>query len=91
MSEDEFLKKSWKSFMEVEYVNPRGRNIDGGEGLLHPCMVIAVDFNERLLLLEPFPNDLYKLNEDVSFWVRCENVQMPKPKLKALTVVKKEA
>jgi len=41
------------------------------------CMLLAVDFDERIFKLMPFPNDHA---EEEPFWARCEHVKRPRPK-----------
>lgn len=80
MDEDKFIKKRWKGYEEVEYHNERQKNVDGGFGIILPCMVVSVDFDERLLKLQPFPNELY---EDKDFWAHCSHIELPKKEEKS--------
>ena len=75
MTEQDFRKRKWGAYQVVEYHNPRQPNIDGGLGVEVPCMVAKLDFDECLLKLQPFPNDLYEIKD---FWARCENVHIVK-------------
>jgi len=71
MTEQEFLKKRFKSFERINCKNSRDTVVE--------CMLIGVDFEQRLFKLEPFPNDYY---EEKSFWARCDYCERPRPKLK---------
>lgn len=73
MTEQEFLKKRFKPFEIIEYGNERTKMVS--------CILLGVNFEERLFHLSPIPEDYY---EKDSFWVRCENCQRPRPKLKVV-------
>lgn len=70
MTEKEFLKKRWVSYELIEY--------HGRHGVID-CILLAVDFDERLFKLDPIDKELY---EDKSFWCRVDNYKRPNPKLK---------
>lgn len=86
MNDHEFEKKAFKPFSEVEYRSENEFNIDGLQGVRIPCMVVAVDFVEGLIKVQPFPDSHH---EPESFWIRYEYVHFPKRNLKPkLKVVK---
>jgi len=70
-----FNKKRWKPFEEIIYIPDRHPEAYEGES----CMLLAVDFEEQLMRLEPFDKPL---NEDKSFWCRVEHCYRPHSKLK---------
>lgn len=80
MTEEEFVKKKFSAYQEINFEGRRVTNIDGGIGAIIPCMVLAVDFDERLLKIIPYPDGDYEAKE--GFWVRCEHIEIPKPRLK---------
>ena len=82
MTEDQFRKKRFHGFMSIDYSNSRIKNPDGEYGVIIPCMLVALDFDECILTLQPFPNESYKEDE---FTAYCENCEISKPKLKAVT------
>jgi hypothetical protein len=73
MTEETFLKRSYKPFQAMDYIY-RGRTIS--------CMVLAVDFDERLLKLQSFPINGV---EETEFWARCEHCELP---LRGMKIVK---
>lgn len=79
MSEQEFLKKAFRPFAPIDYYSKKVKNIDGQFGATVECLLLAVDFDERLLQLIPIINSYY--NEE-SFWARCEHCEFSRPKLK---------
>lgn len=79
MSEEEFLKKKWKPFQLIDFKSERIKNIDGGYGAIVPCILLAIDFDERLLKIIPIPEGYY---EEKEFWSRCEHCEIPKPPVK---------
>ncbi len=81
MSEQEFLKKSFKPFSLVLYTNDRLKNIDNEYGATIECFLLAVDFDERLFKLIPLPQSWY---DEKEFWARCEHCEISRPKLKIL-------
>lgn len=72
MTQEEFAKKRWQHSEAIEYSHPRSSRIV-------ECMLLAIDFENGLLKLEPFDKEIY---EDKSFWARVENCKRPAPKLK---------
>lgn len=80
MTEQQFISRKWKSFQEVIYANKRMRNIDEGSGVEIPCLIVAIDFDDQLIKILPAKNDYY--NDVDPFWVRYEDIEIPKPKLK---------
>jgi hypothetical protein len=88
MTEDKFLKTRFKGFQIITYHNERDLNIDGQPGQIMECMILAVDFDERLLKIMPIPNDVY---EEKEFWCRCEHCEIFKeevPKKECKLVLK---
>lgn len=73
MTEQEFLKKRFKPFEQIDCKNSKDKVVE--------CMLLAVDFEQRLFHLSPFPNDYY---EEKSFWARCDYCNRPRPKLKVV-------
>jgi hypothetical protein len=70
MTEKEFFKRSYRPYQIMNYIH--GNNII-------ECMIIAVDFDERLFKLKNFRSMFWNETE---FWVRCEHCQLPERKLK---------
>lgn len=81
MTEDRFLKTRFKPFSFIDYKSERVKNIDGGFGAIVECLLLAVDFDERLLKLQPVPDSYY---EEEIFWARCEHCEVSRPKLKII-------
>ena len=81
MTEQEFLKKRFKPFSLIDYKNQDYENIDGQKGVEWDGILLAIDFEERLLKIVPIPNDFY---EEKEVWVRCENCEISRPKPKKL-------
>jgi len=79
MTEKEFVKKRFRAFEVMEFANDRMKNIDGGNGVVAECMLLAVDFDLRMFKLVPFENVGY---EEKEFWVHCQFVNRPRPKPK---------
>jgi len=78
MTEQEFLKKRFKPFEIIEYQHSY---VNEKNEIIIDCILIGVNFEERLFHLAPIPKDYY---EKESFWVRCEHCQRPIPKLKVV-------
>lgn len=70
MNEDVFLKRSFKPFMAIDLIH---------ESEVIECILIKIDFDERLLKLRILPNNI--IHED-DIWVRCEHCEFSRPKLK---------
>lgn len=67
MTEEVFLKSKFTPYMAIDHIySRRGVGLEKVE-----CMLISIDFEERLLKLVPFDLETYENNE---FWVRCEHV-----------------
>lgn len=81
MTPEDFLKKKWKPYQEIDFKSSRIQNIDGQLGAIIPCMLLAVDFDEQLLKIIPFPGGYY---EEKEFWARCEHCEISRPKLKVV-------
>ena len=87
MTEDQFLKMPFKPFMEVDYMSRYLPTKTGDPPYNLPdktrertsCLVLAVDFEEKLFYLWLVPVDA----EKEPFWARCEHVELPvnKPKI----------
>jgi hypothetical protein len=73
MERKEFMKRKFRAFEAIEYHQANKTIIE--------CMIMQINFVEELLLLEPIDKELYS---DESFWARCENCFIPKPKLKII-------
>jgi len=59
--------------MEVDYIHSRLP-----DGYL-PCMLMAVDFDNDVVKLLPFPNSYY---EEKEFWVSIDYFDLPKKRLR---------
>ena len=81
MTESKFLEKKFVAFEQIDYHSSRSFNIDGERGAIIPCILLAIDYDERLLKLVPVPDGVY---EEKPFWVRCDNCEISRPKLKAV-------
>lgn len=77
---EDFVKRKFGAYQEINFESKRILNKDGEMGAIIPCMVLAVDFDERLLKIMSYPDGDYEAKE--GFWVRCEHIHIPKPKLK---------
>ena len=67
MNRDEFMKRSWKPYMSIEYKHPRMN-----EGIL--CMLISVHFDDEIMELQPFDDNYYQQ----SFFSAIQNCSIPK-------------
>lgn len=85
MNDQEFQKKAFRGFVEVEYRSENDFNIDGFKGVEIPCLLLAVDFVEGLIQVQPFPDSHH---EPEAFWARYDNIHFPKhqPKLKVVKI-----
>lgn len=72
MNEDYFLKTKFKPFEIFEF-HHKGNVVD--------CILLCVDFDQRLMKLIPIPNS-YLIEQD--FWCRCEYLERPRPQPKLL-------
>ena len=81
MTEEKFLRSSFKSYQILTYQNDRERNRDGELGVILECMLLAVDFDNKVFKIIPIPNQVYEENE---FWTSYENCEIfkEKPELK---------
>lgn len=73
MTREELMKKRWSAYEQINY-SPKRK-----DGVTFECMLLAVDFENELMQLEPIDKELY---EDNSFWARCEYCERPTPKMK---------
>jgi len=69
----EFAKRKWQHSELIVFTHPRFNNVTV------ECMLIAVDFDQELLKLEPMDKSIY---EEIPFWSRIEYCECPRPKLK---------
>ncbi len=67
ITEQQFQKRSYKSYMEIWHCIIREENPE-------KCMLLAVDFDEGLFKLMPFPEAVY---EEKSFWSHYSHCQFP--------------
>lgn len=74
MDRDEFVKRSWKPYMTIEYKHPRMK-----EGIL--CMLCSVHFDDEIMELQPFDDNYYQQ----SFFSAIQNCSIPK-RLKVVTL-----
>jgi len=72
MDREKFVKRKWQAYEEVEVIN--NRKIDWRVR----CMVLAIDFENDTMQLEPFDKKEY---EDKSYWISRELVEIPKFKI----------
>jgi len=72
ITESQFLKRSYKSYMEIWYYFMDG-TVPG------KCMLQAIDFNEGLFKLMPYPDGYY---EEKLFWAHYSHCQFPPRKAK---------
>jgi hypothetical protein len=71
MTREKFTTIKFTAYMPIIHIQPRSKK----ETL---CMLMAIDFDEDLLTLEPFDKVEYK---DEKFIARCENCFIPTHKL----------
>lgn len=50
MTTKEFMNRSYKPFEIIQYESNYVRNIDGGLGSIIDCNMIAVDFQEEIVV-----------------------------------------
>lgn len=80
IDEVNFKKRSYKSYMEIWHCIIREENPE-------KCMLLAVDFDEGLFKLMPFPETAY---EERSFWSHYSHCQFPPRKAKMKIVKSKQ-
>mgnify|MGYP006967778140 CR=1 FL=1 len=66
MTQEDFAKKRWQHSEAIEYSLP------GHKAIL--CMLVGLDFENNLMRLWPFDQEIYK---DESFWARVEYCRRP--------------
>lgn len=71
MTEDQFHKTNFKSYKAIDYTISR---LNHGIKKIS-CMLLAVDFENRLLKLVPFDADEYR-NEE--FWAHADHCEVDK-------------
>lgn len=76
MTKDEFVKKRFQHSEEIIYNRPESRLY---KTIIISCMLVAIDFEQDLLKLIPFPSEKY---EEDPFWVRIEYCEKAPRKLK---------
>jgi hypothetical protein len=69
MTEDVFLKHSYRPYQIMNFIH--------NEKIIE-CMVISIDFDERLFKLQSI--ETYEIT-GAEFWVRCEHCELPRKKL----------
>lgn len=75
MTLEEFEKKRFIGYEEIECY-PKSF-----DDYCIPCMLLAVDFEQKLFRLLPIDTEMY---EDKPFWARPEYCKRPNPRLKLL-------
>jgi hypothetical protein len=68
ITEDKFNNMRFKRSMQINYTPPYNSDI------CIECMLLAIDFDEGLFKLIPFPNDDYR---ELEFWVRYDHCTIP--------------
>lgn len=72
MTREYFVKRKWSAYEQVDIFSPRKKE--------HKvrCMVLAIDFENETMQVEPFDKNLY---EDKSFWCSIDRIEIPKFKI----------
>jgi hypothetical protein len=79
MTEEEFFKRSYRAFMPIDYHNPRMKNVDGGEGVIIPCLLIEVNFDNHQFKLQVIGSFNH---EQTDFYCSIKNCEFLARKLK---------
>jgi len=83
MTENQFNKRCYRPYMEIYHINYKRMKVGFPESVI-PCMLIAIDFDEGLFKLSPYPDTPYP--EDRSFWAHYNHCSFNSDKLR---IVKK--
>lgn len=68
MTREQLVKIRFKAYSQVNFINPRNKKVI-------ECYLIAINFDNELLSLEPFDRELYM---DDPFIAHCSNCSFPK-------------
>lgn len=75
MTRERFLSLRFRPFMELDFITKRGVH----EETFIPVMLLAIDWDNDVLKVVPFPRTNL---EEIEFWTSIDHIESPKPKLK---------